>query len=203
MIHVGLTGNIASGKSTVAARLAAHGAVVLDADAYARDAVAPGSPGLAAVARRFGPAVLRPDGALDRAALGALVFRDASARADLEAIIHPEVARRRAADLAAARARGAAVVVSDVPLLFEAGLEDAFDLIVLVDAPEEERLRRLTVNRGIAADEARAMIAAQSDPAAKRARADIVIDNSGTADALARRVDALWTELSARALRRP
>jgi dephospho-CoA kinase len=203
MIHVGLTGNIASGKSTVAARLAAHGAVVLDADAYARDAVAPGSPALEAVAERFGSGVIRPDGTLDRAALGKLVFRDARARADLEAIVHPEVARRRAADLAAARAGGAAVVVSDVPLLFEAGLEDEFDLIVFVDAPEEERLRRLVVERGLTADDARAMVAAQSDPAVKRARADIVIDNDGTTEALARRVDALWAELSARANARP
>jgi dephospho-CoA kinase len=203
MIHVGLTGNIASGKSTVAARLAAHGAVVLDADAYAREAVAPGSPALEAVAERFGSGVIRPDGTLDRAALGKLVFRDARARADLEAIVHPEVARRRAADLAAARDGGAAVVVSDVPLLFEAGLEDEFDLIVFVDAPEEERLRRLVVERGLTADDARAMVAAQSDPVVKRARADIVIDNDGTMEALARRVDALWAELSARANARP
>lgn len=203
MIHVGLTGNIASGKSTVAARLAAHGAVVLDADAYAREAVAPGSSALKAVAERFGYGVIRPDGTLDRAALGKLVFRDARARADLEAIVHPEVARRRAADLAAARAGGAAVVVSDVPLLFEAGLEDEFDLIVFVDAPEEERLRRLVVERGLTADDARAMVAAQSDPVVKRARADIVIDNDGTMEALARRVNALWAELSARANARP
>lgn len=203
MLHVGLTGNIASGKSTVAAQLAARGACVLDADAYARDAVAPGTPGLAAVVARFGGGVLRPDGSLDRAALGRLVFRDPRGRADLEAIVHPEVARRRAADLAAARARGETMVVSDVPLLFEAGLEDEFDVVVLVDAPEEERLRRLMAARGLAADDAWAMVAAQADPASKRARADIVVENDGTPDVLARRVDALWTALTARAATRP
>lgn len=203
MLHVGLTGNIASGKSTVAAQLAARGAVVLDSDSYARDAVAPGTPGLAAVVARFGGGILRSDGSLDRAALGRIVFRDPRARADLEAIVHPEVARRRAADLAMARARGDRVVVSDVPLLFEVGLEGEFDAVVLVDAPEEERLRRLVAARGLAGDDARAMVAAQADPAAKRARADFVIENGDTPDALARRVDALWTELTALAATRP
>lgn len=203
MLHVGLTGNIASGKSTVARLLAAHGAVVLDADGYAREAVAPGSPGLAAVVARFGPAILRLDGALDRAALGRLVFHDAGARRDLEAIVHPEVARRRAADVAAAAARGDRVVVSDVPLLFEAGLAAEFDLIVVVDAPEGARLERLVHARGVTPEEARAMIVAQDDPVAKREQADVVIENSGSPQALHAQVDALWRTLTERAAVRP
>src|SRR6187455_3403577 len=123
MLHVGLTGNVASGKSTVAARLASLGATVLDADRHAREALAPGTPALARVVERFGPSILDAAGALDRAALGRIVFRDAAARRDLEAIVHPEVSRRRTEDLAAARSRGDAVVISDIPLLFEAALE--------------------------------------------------------------------------------
>ncbi|HVZ47810.1 MAG TPA: dephospho-CoA kinase [Gemmatimonadaceae bacterium] len=199
MLHVGLTGNIGSGKSTVARLLAARGAVVLDADAYAREAVAPGTPGLAAVVARFGSGALRPDGTLDRAALGRLVFADPAARHDLEAIVHPEVARRRGAGVAAARAAGADVVVSDVPLLFEAGLAHEFDVVVVVDAPEAARLERLMAARGLSRDEARARIAAQGDAAAKRARADVVIDNAGPPDALGPQVDALWRMLAARA----
>jgi dephospho-CoA kinase len=202
MLHVGLTGNIASGKSAVAARLAALGARVLDADAFAREAVAPGTPGLAAVARRFGAAILAPDGSLDRAALGRLVFRDATARADLERIVHPEVATRRAAALDQARRDGVDIVVSDVPLLFETGLDRACDLVVVVDAPEAVRLERLVRLRGIADDDARAMMAAQGDPAIKRARADLVILNDGSLADLDDRVGAAWATLTARA-RRP
>ena len=135
MLHVGLTGNIASGKSAVAARLAALGATVLDADTFAHEALARGSAGRNLVVARFGPSLLKADGSLDRAALGKIVFSHAAARRDLEAIVHPEVARRRAIALDDAQAAGAAIVVSDVPLLFEAGLASEFDVIVLVDAP--------------------------------------------------------------------
>lgn len=202
MLHVGLTGNIASGKSAVAARLAALGARVLDADAFSREAVAPGTPGLAAVVRRFGAAILAPDGSLDRAALGRLVFRDAAARADLERIVHPEVATRRAAALDQARRDGVAIVVSDVPLLFETGLDRECDLVIVVDAPESVRLERLVRLRGLAEADARAMMAAQGDPADKRARADVVIENDGSLADLDDRVGAAWATLTARA-RRP
>jgi dephospho-CoA kinase len=199
MLHVGLTGNVASGKSTVAAGLAGYGAVVLDADRYAREAVAHGSPGLDAVVRRFGPAVLAPDGSLDRAALGRIVFADAAARRDLEAIVHPDVGRRRAAGLAAARAAGAKIVVSDIPLLYEAGLEGEFDVVVLVDAPAEARLQRLVDGRGLAEADARRVMAAQGDPAEKARRAGIVLRNDGSLAQLDERVAALWHDLEKRA----
>lgn len=202
MLHVGLTGNIASGKSAVAARLAELGARVLDADAFAREAVAPGTPGLAAVARRFSDAILAPDGSLDRAALGRLVFHDAAARADLERIVHPEVATRQAAALDQARRDGVAIVVSDVPLLFETGLDRACDLVIVVDAPESVRLERLVRLRGLAEADARAMMAAQGDPADKRARADVVIENDSSLADLDDGVGAAWATLTARA-RRP
>jgi dephospho-CoA kinase len=196
MLHVGLTGNVASGKSTVAARLASLGATVLDADRYAREALAPGTPSLARVVERFGPAVLDANGALDRAALGRIVFRDSDARHDLEAIVHPEVARRRAADLADARSRGDRVVVSDVPLLFEADLEREFDEIVLVHASEEARLARLTGVRRMSETDTLAVMASQGDADAKRHRAHHVIENDGSLDELLGRVDALWAILS-------
>ena len=197
MLHVGLTGNIASGKSAVAERLAARGATVIDADALARAALAPGTAAMARVRGRFGMSVFAADGALDRAALGRLVFSDPSARRDLEAIVHPEVARGRAAALAAARTAGARLVVSDVPLLFEAGLEGEFDRIVVVDAPEQLRLTRLVRERGLSDADARAIMAAQADPVAKRARATHVIDNAGSLDDLDRQVAALWDALNA------
>lgn len=199
MLHVGLTGNVASGKSSVAARLAAHGARVLDADQHARDAVAPGTPTLARVVSRFGPRILTADGALDRTALGRIVFRDDDARRALEAIIHPEVARLRAGALDRARAAGDRIVVSDVPLLFEAGLENEFDLIVIVHAPDAVRLQRLVGERGMGEADARAVMSAQGDAEAKRSRAHHVIENGGTIEDLDRQVDALWALLRARA----
>lgn len=198
MLNVGLTGNIASGKSTVAARFTTLGATVLDADRYAREAVAPGTAALAAVIARFGRGVVGPDGALDRHALGRLVFGDSVARRDLETIIHPEVARQRATATAAARASGRPIVVSDVPLLFEAGLTGEFDVIVLVDAPDAVRLDRLMRSRGIAEADARAMMAAQDDAGSKRARADFVIDNGGSLESLVRRADEVWRLLQER-----
>ena len=198
---IGLTGNIAAGKSAVAARLAALGAHLVDADLLAREAVAPGSPALADIVARWGPAVLTPAGTLDRAALRRIVFSDARERAALDAIVHPEVARRRETAVAAAEAAGAEIVVCDIPLLFEAGLEDTVDAIILVDAPESVRRERLIRDRGLSLAEANAMLAAQMPSEQKRARADYVIDNAGTRDALAEQVDALWRTLDPRSHR--
>jgi len=199
MLIVGLTGNIAAGKSAVAARLAAHGAPIIDADLLAREAVAPGSAALAAIAARFGPQILAPDGALDRAALRQVVFRDATAREALNAIVHPEVARRRAAAVARLRESGATIVVCDIPLLFETGLEGEMDRIILVDAPVAVRRERLMHDRGLSAADADAMIAAQMPAEQKRARAHYVIENDGTREALDAQVDAVWTALRAAA----
>jgi dephospho-CoA kinase len=179
MLVVGLTGNIASGKSTVAARLAELGATVIEADLLAREAVRPGTPALAAIRDRWGEVVLAPDGSLDRAALRRIVFADPAARRALEAIVHPAVHRLRETHMAAARGRGAHLVVCDIPLLFEVGLEGTVDRIVLVDAAPATRRERLMRDRGLPAAEAEAMIAAQAPAESKRARADLVIDNDG------------------------
>lgn len=195
MLIVGLTGNIAAGKSAVAARLAALGAPVVDADVLAREAVAPGSPALAAIAARFGASMLRPDGTLDRAALRQLVFRDDAAREALNAIVHPEVARLRAAAVERLRAAGEPLVVCDIPLLFETGLDREMDRIVLVDAPADIRRERLMRDRGLSAADADAMIAAQMPAERKRPLAHFVIDNDGSREALDAQVDAVWTAL--------
>lgn len=197
MLIVGLTGNIAAGKSAVAARLAAHGAPIIDADLLAREAVAPGSAALAAIAARFGPQMLAPDGSLDRAALRQVVFRDAGARDALNAIVHPEVARLRAAAVARLRESGAPLVICDIPLLFETGLDREMDRIILVDAPVEVRRERLMRDRGLSAADADAMIAAQLPAERKRGHADYLIENDGTRDALDAQVDAVWTALRA------
>lgn len=192
---VALTGNIAAGKSTVARLLAERGATIVDADLLARAAVAPGTPGLAAIAQVFGPGVLSADGALDRAALRAIVFRDPVARARLDTIVHPEVGRLRDAAVAAATARGDRLVVCDIPLLFETGRDADYDTIILVDAPEAVRHDRLVRDRGLSPDEAAAMMAAQLSSAAKRTRATYVLDNAGSPEALAAAVDRLVTQL--------
>lgn len=197
-LHVALTGNIASGKSTVGRLLAARGAAVIDADQLAREAVAPGTPGLAAVVEHFGPGVLAADGTLDRAALRGRVFRDAAAREALNAIVHPAVARLREARAAEAARAGARVIVSEIPLLFEVGLEHAFDGVILVDAPPAERLARLVRDRGLAPAEAAAMLAAQWPAERKRAGATWVIDNDASAAQLPDRVAVLWAALLAR-----
>lgn len=199
MLTVGLTGNIAAGKSAVAARLAAHGAPIIDADLLAREAVAPGSAALATIAARFGPQMLAPNGSLDRAALREVVFRDATAREALNAIVHPEVARLRAAAVARLRASGAAIVICDIPLLFETGLDREMDRIILVDAPVGVRRERLMRDRGLSAGDADAMIAAQMPADRKRAHAHYVIENDGTREALDAQVDAVWTALRAAA----
>ncbi|MGY1695886.1 dephospho-CoA kinase [Geodermatophilus sp. SYSU D00814] len=191
MLRIGLTGGIGSGKSTVAALLAARGALVVDSDAIAREVVEPGTPGLAAVADAFGPQVLTADGALDRAALASIVFRDPQARARLDGIVHPLV-RARAQEVVAA-APPDAVVVQDVPLLVETGQAGRFDLVLVVETDLETRLARL-VRRGLSEDDARARIAAQATDEQRRAVADVVLDNSGDPDALARQVEDLWAE---------
>lgn len=199
MLIVGLTGNIASGKSAVAARLAARGAPIVDADLLAREAVAVGSPALAAIARRFGDSILAADGSLDRAALRRVVFNDAAAREALNAIVHPEVARLREREVERLRAAGAPLAICDIPLLFETGLDAEMDRIVLVDAPVALRRERLIRDRGLSAADADAMIAAQMPPEQKRARAHYVIENDGSFDALDAQVDAVWAALCAAA----
>ena len=195
MLVVGLTGNIASGKSTVARLLVEHGALLIDSDVLARRAVERSSPGLRAIAKRWGTGVLTPDGALDRAALRRIVFGDRQELEALNSIVHPEVERLRLEMLRDAEASGAELVVCDIPLLFEAKLEQQVDRILLVDAPEEMRLERLVHTRKISPDEARAMMAAQMPSAEKRQRADIVIENAGTMDELRGRVDEVWSTL--------
>jgi dephospho-CoA kinase len=194
VIRVGLTGGIGSGKSEVARLLAAHGAVVVDADALAREAVAPGTPGLQAVVAEFGSEVLAPDGTLDRARLGQVVFADEARRRALEAIVHPYV-RRRSAELMAAAAPDA-IVVYDVPLLVEKHLQDGYDVVVVVDASDEARLRRLVDLRGMAEGDARARMSAQAPRTERLAVADHVVENDGDLDALGGRVDRLWRRLT-------
>ncbi len=189
MLRVAVTGGIGSGKSTVAAQLAARGAVVVDSDVLAREVVAVGSAGLAAVAARFGAGILTGDGALDRPALAAVVFSDPAARRDLEAIIHPRVRAGFAARAAAAP--DDTVVVNDIPLLTELSAAAEFHLVVGVGADAGLRIRRL-VGRGLAQADARARIAAQIHDAARRPLTDVWIDNAGTADDLAGQVDVLW-----------
>jgi dephospho-CoA kinase len=199
MLNVALTGNIAAGKSAVAELFRRWGATVLDADAIVREVQAPGGPVMRRIAERFGQAVLRPDGSLDRPALRRIVMADADAREALERIVHPAVYTRRAELAAEAEARGDRIVVSDIPLLFESGDPEAFDAVVLVDAPEPVRLRRLVEQRGLSESEAREMIRAQLPASAKRARSDFVIDNDGDLAALERAVSAVWRVLVARA----
>ncbi|HSK33199.1 MAG TPA: dephospho-CoA kinase [Propionicimonas sp.] len=189
---VGLTGGIGSGKSLVAELLAARGATIIDADVLARLAVAPGTPGLASVVARFGQGVVRPDGSLDRAALGRVVFGDPEARRDLEAIIHPAV-RERAAALTAAAPAGA-VVVQVIPLLVETGQQDAFDKVVVVDVDPDVQLSRITARDGLTEAEARARLRAQATREARLAAADVVLQNNGTPEDLAAAVDRLWTD---------
>ena len=193
MLRVGLSGGIGSGKSTVARALARRGAIVIDADAIAREVVEPGEPALAAVVERFGPEVLDSAGRLDRPKLAALVFDDAAARADLNAIVHPRVAAETARRIAAAPSD--AVVVIDVPLLVEAA-RSGYDAVVIVEAPEEVRLERL-VARGMSPDDARRRMAAQASDAERRKVADVILDNAGSEDDLERQIDALWVQLTA------
>lgn len=199
MLRVGLTGNIAAGKSTVTRVWRARGAAVIDADELARKAVEPGSQGLRAVVERFGADVLTPAGDLDRRAMRDRVFRDDAARRELEAIVHPEVGRLRKRAELRCREAGARVVVHELPLLFEVGLEDDFDWLVLVDSPVPTRIQRLVQTRGLSADEAKRMVEAQLPAEAKRDRADTIIENDGTIAELEAKAEAVWNELEQRA----
>jgi dephospho-CoA kinase len=201
VLLVGLTGGIGSGKSTVARMLAARGAVVIDADVLARQAVEPGTSGLDAVVARFGDGVLGPDGSLDRHALASIVFADVVARDDLEAIVHPAV-RLAIAEAVAAHAHTDDVVVVDSPLLIETGAHEGFPVVVVVAASADARVARL-VEHGMAEADVRARMAAQMPLEEKMAVADEVVDNDGTEIDLEERVERLWSELRARALSSP
>jgi dephospho-CoA kinase len=189
---VGLTGGIAAGKSLVARRLRERGALLIDADMLAREVVEPGTPGLQAVVSAFGEEILTDDGALDRPALGAAVFGDHAKREQLNAIIHPLV-RARSAQLVA-EAEPERIIVQDIPLLVETGQGARFHLVLVVDAPEEVRIRRMVSDRGMAEADARARIAAQATHAERLAAADVVLENVESQEAILVRVDRLWDE---------
>ena len=191
MLRIGLTGNIASGKSAVANVWRRLGARIIDADVLARAAIAEGTPGHQRVIETFGTA--------DRAKLRDVIFRDPVRRRQLEQIIHPEVARLRQEKEAELEQGGVHVIVNDIPLLFEAGLQDQVDVIVLVDAPRDVRIQRIIANRDITRAEAERMVDAQMPSEDKRSRADYVIDNSGTLEQLEQRAEATWRQLTARA----
>lgn len=193
MLRVGLTGGIGSGKTEVGRRLVRHGAVLIDSDVLAREVVAPGTEGLAAVVEAFGPGVLADDGSLDRPALGRTVFGDDAARHRLESIVHPRV-RERAAALEATLDDGA-VVVHDIPLLVETGQAGDFDVVVVVDAPDAVRIQRLVRDRDMTDDEARGRIAAQAGRDERLAAADHVVVNDAGPDDLDLAVEALWRRL--------
>jgi dephospho-CoA kinase len=199
LLSVALTGNIAAGKTTVARLFHQWGATVIDADRLAQEAQAPGGPVLGRIVERFGPGTLRPDASLDRAALRRAVLADPEALRALNAIVHPEVHRRRRAALAEARARGDRIVVTDIPLLFEADDPAGYDAIVLVDAPAAVRRDRIVRERGLGPDEADRMLAAQAPAEAKRSRSDFVIENAGGQAELERVARAVWLRLEARA----
>ena len=197
-VRVGLTGGIASGKSTVSAILRELGAVVIDADALAREVVAKGTPGLAAVVEEFGDGLLAPDGELDRAAMGALVFGDESARRRLEAIVHPLVIER-IVDLET-HAPAGAVVVHDIPLLAESGRaagpdRGGFDAVVVVDAPQDVQVDRMVRDRGWTEEDALARIAAQAAPEDRHAIATYLIENTGSLEDLRAEVESVYAEL--------
>lgn len=192
---IGLTGNIASGKTAVADMLAERGAVIVDADVLAREAVAKGSPALDAITARWGPEVLDDEGNLDRSLLRNIVFQNQEDLDALNEIVHPEVARLRKREIEAAKQRGDKILVCVVPLLFERHLAEEFDAIVLVDAPRSLRLERIVRDRGIDETEAMKMIAAQMPADLKRARADYVIENAGSLEELEEEVDRVWGEI--------
>ena len=196
MLRVGLTGGIGSGKSEVTRLLAAKGAAVVDADLIAREVVEPGTPGLQRVAEEFGPEVLRPDGTLDRPKLGSLVFADPARLQRLNAIVHPLIGQRTAELIAQAEARGAEVLVHDVPLLVESGLATAYEVVVVVAADPATQRLRLTRSRGMTEQEAQQRIDAQAPLADKLAAATHVLTNDGSLQDLADQVDRLWDELT-------
>ena len=197
MLHVGLTGNIASGKSAASARFASLGATIIDADVLARDVVAVGSPGYDRVVERWGRAIMAADGSLDREALRHTVFADKAQLDELNAIIHPDIRKLRRKLVTEARKRGDAVLMYVAALLFERRLANDFDQVILVDAPVELRLDRLVQLRGVSPEDAANMIAAQMRAELKRARADFVIENDGSLEQLHERVDEVWERLTA------
>ncbi len=199
MLTVALTGNIAAGKSTVARLFERWGATLIDADQLVREVQAPGSPAVRAIIERFGPGLVAPDGALRRDELRQLVMGDPVALAVLNRIVHPAVLARRAELEAEARERGDRIVVSDIPLLFEAADPSTFDVVVLVDAPEAIRRGRLVAERGLTERDAEQMMAAQAPSGPKRSRSTYVIDNDTDLAALERAAAAVWKALLARA----
>jgi dephospho-CoA kinase len=198
-LSVALTGNIGAGKSTVADLFRRWGATIIDADQLVREIQAPEQPALAAIASKFGPGVLAPDGSLDRAALRRRVLADASSMAELNRIVHPEVRRRRQQLLDEAQARGDRIVVSDIPLLFEADDPSTFDAVILVDAPASVRRARLLASRDLGAEEVDRMLSAQLSSNLKRPRSDYIIDNDGDLRSLERAAQKVWQVLSKRA----
>jgi dephospho-CoA kinase len=198
VLRVGLTGGIGAGKSEVSRRLAGYGAVVIDADAVAREVVEPGTPGLAAIREAFGPSVLLPDGSLDRPKLGEIVFADPGARQRLNEIVHPLVAARMRDLEEQAAAAGTPVVVHDVPLLAENGLASHYNVVVVVDVAPRVQLERLARERGLDRSQAQARIAAQASRADRLAVATYVVDNSGSLAELDRQAGELWSELRRR-----
>ena len=195
MLLIGLTGNIASGKSTVARLLSERGATIIDADVLARRVVEPGMPAFDEIGRRWGQEVVAPDGGLDRDALRRLVFAHHEQLEELNEIVHPEVAAYRDRLVDEARQRGDRLVVQDIPLLFERGIVGQFDRIVLVDAPRPVRLERLMRERGLSETDSKDMITAQMPAELKRARADYIIENIGTVRELEERVSEVWQAL--------
>ncbi len=196
MLRIGLTGGIGAGKSEVSKRLASHGAIVIDADLIAREVVAPGTAGLTAVVEAFGPGVLGPDGALDRAALGDIVFADKQRLAALNAIVHPLVGERMR-ELEESAGPGS-ILVHDVPLIAENGLGSSYDLVIVVDVPPRLQLDRLVRLRGMTRAQSQARMAAQAARDQRLSIADIVVDNSSSLAELDRQVGDLWTELRRR-----
>lgn len=199
MLDIGLTGNIASGKSAVARVWRSRGAHVVESDELARRAVAPGTAALRKIAANWGPGILLASGDLDRAALRDVVFRDEEERRKLERIVHPEIEKLHRKEREEAERRGLELIVADMPLLFEVGREGEFDVIVLVEAPVELRLERLVRTRGLDPGEAQRMIDAQWPTEEKRARSDIVIENSGSLRQLETRAAEVWSTLKLKA----
>jgi dephospho-CoA kinase len=199
MLSVALTGNIGAGKSTVAALFHRWGATIIDSDAIVREAQRPGQPALPEIAARFGAELIRADGSLDRAALRAKVLNNSEELAALNRIMHPRVHRRRQELLAEAQARGDRIVVSDIPLLFEAADPEEFDAVVLVDAPQPLRRARLLASRDVPPEQVDRLLNIQQASASKRARSDYVIDNEGDLPALERSAASVWQALLARA----
>lgn len=202
-MRLGLTGGLASGKSRVARALAELGAAVVDADALAREAVEPGTPGFRAVVAAFGREYVGPDGALDRQKLGRLVFADDSARKLLEEIVHPEVKRLMEARAFALERAGNRVVVLEIPLLYEAGLDKQVDKVIVVDAPTEVQVARAVARGGLSAEEAGRRLAVQLPREERLRRADYVVDNSRTWAETQARVQGLWEEIQREETHRP